>query len=151
MLGAGALGRPRGMEWGGRREEGSGWAKDLHAPRALGWGGVGAEVSGQSETSATGWEPPTAGVPAPQDRLAISAQDNEEPQPSIFPSIRVFPNDSVLPIRWPQYWSFSLWAVPTQWLKPLTDQTPLHPPHPTPALWGHGGPLAEFSTRTMQV
>ena len=22
---AGALGRPRGMEWGGRREEGSGW------------------------------------------------------------------------------------------------------------------------------
>ena len=25
MLGAGALGRPRGMEWGGRREEGSGW------------------------------------------------------------------------------------------------------------------------------
>ena len=23
MLGAGALGRPRGMEWGGRREEGS--------------------------------------------------------------------------------------------------------------------------------
>ena len=24
MLGAGALGRPRGMEWGGRREEGSG-------------------------------------------------------------------------------------------------------------------------------
>ena len=25
LLGAGALGRPRGMEWGGRREEGSGW------------------------------------------------------------------------------------------------------------------------------
>ena len=25
MLGAGALGRPRGMIWGGRREEGSGW------------------------------------------------------------------------------------------------------------------------------
>ena len=27
MLGSGALGRPRGMEWGGRREEGSGWAR----------------------------------------------------------------------------------------------------------------------------
>ena len=27
LLGAGALGRPRGMEWGGRREEGSGWGK----------------------------------------------------------------------------------------------------------------------------
>ena len=25
MLGVGALGRPRGMVWGGRREEGSGW------------------------------------------------------------------------------------------------------------------------------
>ena len=25
MLGAGALGRPRGMVWGGRMEEGSGW------------------------------------------------------------------------------------------------------------------------------
>ena len=25
MLGAGALGRPRGMVWGGTREEGSGW------------------------------------------------------------------------------------------------------------------------------
>ena len=27
--------------------------------------------------------------------------------PSIFPSIRVFSNESVLPIRWLDYWSFS--------------------------------------------
>ena len=27
--------------------------------------------------------------------------------PSIFPSIRVFPNESVLRISWPKYWSFS--------------------------------------------
>ena len=27
--------------------------------------------------------------------------------PSIFPSIRVFTNESALPIRWPKYWSFS--------------------------------------------
>ena len=27
--------------------------------------------------------------------------------PSTFPSIRVFPNESVLRIRWPKYWSFS--------------------------------------------
>ena len=27
--------------------------------------------------------------------------------PSIFPSIRVFSSESVLPIRWPKYWSFS--------------------------------------------
>ena len=28
--------------------------------------------------------------------------------PSIFPSIRVFSNESVLHIRWPNYWSFSI-------------------------------------------
>ena len=30
MLGAGALGRPRGMVLGGRREEGSGWGKHVY-------------------------------------------------------------------------------------------------------------------------
>ena len=30
MLGAGALGRPRGMVWGGRREEGSGWGTHVY-------------------------------------------------------------------------------------------------------------------------
>ena len=30
MLGAGALGRPRGMEWGGRKEEGSGWGTHVY-------------------------------------------------------------------------------------------------------------------------
>ena len=30
MLGAGALGRPRGMEWGGWREEGSGWGTHVN-------------------------------------------------------------------------------------------------------------------------
>ena len=28
--------------------------------------------------------------------------------PSVFPSIRVFSNESVLRIRWPKYWSFSI-------------------------------------------
>ena len=28
--------------------------------------------------------------------------------PSIFPSIRVFSNESALRIRWPEYWSFSI-------------------------------------------
>ena len=32
--------------------------------------------------------------------------------PSIFPSIRVFSNESVLHIRWPKYWSFSLCISP---------------------------------------
>ena len=30
MLGAGALGRPRGMVWGGRREAGSGWGTHVY-------------------------------------------------------------------------------------------------------------------------
>ena len=33
--------------------------------------------------------------------------------PSIFHSIRVFSNESVLPIRWPKYWSFSFNISPS--------------------------------------
>ena len=33
--------------------------------------------------------------------------------PSIFPSIRVFSNESVLHIRWPEYWSFSFSISPS--------------------------------------
>ena len=33
--------------------------------------------------------------------------------PSIFPNIRVFPNESVLCIRWPKYWSFSFSISPS--------------------------------------
>ena len=33
--------------------------------------------------------------------------------PSIFPSIRVFSNESVLCIRWPKYWSFSFTISPS--------------------------------------
>ena len=33
--------------------------------------------------------------------------------PSIFPSIRVFSNESVLPIRWPKYWSFGFSISPS--------------------------------------
>ena len=33
--------------------------------------------------------------------------------PSIFPSIRVFSNKSVLLIRWPKYWSFSFSISPS--------------------------------------
>ena len=34
-------------------------------------------------------------------------------QPSTFPSIRVFSNESVLCIRWPKYWSFSFSISPS--------------------------------------
>ena len=33
--------------------------------------------------------------------------------PSVFPSIRVFPNESVLLIRWPKYWSVSFSINPS--------------------------------------
>ena len=53
--------------------------------------------------------------------------------PSIFPSIRVFSNESVLCIRWPKYWSFSfsislsneysgLISFRMDWLNPLAAQ-----------------------------
>ena len=53
--------------------------------------------------------------------------------PSIFPSIRVFSNESVLHIRWPKYWSFSFSISPSNeysglisfrmdWLDPLAVQ-----------------------------
>ena len=34
-------------------------------------------------------------------------------QPSIFPSIRIFSNESALRIRWPKYWSFSFNISPS--------------------------------------
>ena len=34
-------------------------------------------------------------------------------RPSIFPSIRVFSNESLLPIRWPKYWNFSFSITPS--------------------------------------
>ena len=53
--------------------------------------------------------------------------------PSIFPSIRVFSNESVLHIRWPKYWSFSFSNSPSDeysglisfrihWFDPLAVQ-----------------------------
>ena len=33
--------------------------------------------------------------------------------PSVFPSIRVFSNESVLPIMWPKYWSFNFSISPS--------------------------------------
>ena len=35
------------------------------------------------------------------------------PLPSIFPSIRVFSNESALRMRWPKYWSFSFSISPS--------------------------------------
>ena len=59
--------------------------------------------------------------------------------PSIFPSIRVISNESVLPIRWPKCWSFSFSITPSNeysglisfgmnWLKLLAVQGTLKSP-----------------------
>ena len=42
--------------------------------------------------------------------------------PSIFPSIRVFSNESVLPIRWPKCWSFSFSISPSNEYSGLISQ-----------------------------
>ena len=70
--------------------------------------------------------------------------------PSIFPSIRVFSNESVLCIRWPKYWSFSFKISPTNehpelifrmdWLDLLAVQGTLksllqHPTSKASILW----------------
>ena len=63
--------------------------------------------------------------------------------PSIFPSIRVFSNESVLCIRWPEYWSFSFSISPSNerpglisfrmdWLDLLAVQRTLKESSPTP-------------------
>ena len=41
--------------------------------------------------------------------------------PSVFPSIRVFSNESVLCIRWPKYWSFSFNISPSSEHSGLTS------------------------------
>ena len=41
--------------------------------------------------------------------------------PSIFPSIRVFSNESVCHITWPKYWSFSLSVTPSNEYSGLTS------------------------------
>ena len=78
--------------------------------------------------------------------------------PSIFPSIRVFSNESVLHIRWPKNWSFSFSISPsneysglisfsTDWLDLLAVQGTLksilqhhsskEPPESKPKILGH--------------
>ena len=62
--------------------------------------------------------------------------------PSIFPSIRIFSNESVLHIRWPKYWSFSFSVSPSNeysglisfrmdWLDPCSPRDSQESP-PTP-------------------
>ena len=92
--------------------------------------------------------------------------------PSIFPSIRVFSNESVLHIRWPKYWSSSFSISPSNeysgvisfrmgWLDLLTVQgtlmSLLHPqarpflPLPSPPCHVHLPQLVEGSDGKKEV
>ena len=44
--------------------------------------------------------------------------------PSVFPSIKVFSNESAFPIRWPDYWSFSFSISPSNDYSGLTSFKP---------------------------
>ena len=50
--------------------------------------------------------------------------------PSVFPSIRVFPNESALHIRWPKYWSFRFSISPSSEYSGLIDGLVGYPCNP---------------------
>ena len=82
--------------------------------------------------------------------------------PSIFPSIRVFSNESTLCIRWPEYWSlsFSVYTIryffsSVQLLSHVqlfvTPWTAAHPPcpSPTPRVYPNSCPLIQWCHPTI--
>ena len=59
------------------------------------------------------WEPTQTHVHRASDAIQLSHPlSTPLLLPSIFPSIRIFSNESVLHIRWPKYWSFSFSISP---------------------------------------
>ena len=76
---------------------------------------------------------------------------------SIFPNIRVFSNESLLPISWPKYWSFSFSISPSKNIQDwfplgLTDGISLHPrdsqeSFPTPQFKGINSLMLSFLYR----
>ena len=87
--------------------------------------------------------------------------------PSIFPSIRVFSNESYLCIRWPKYWSFSFNISPSNehsrlipfrmdWFDPLADQGTLksllqHHSSKASILWCSAFFIVQFSDPYMNT
>ena len=64
---------------------------------------------------------PPCPSPTPQSSLKLTSIELVMPSncrplllpPSVFPSIRVFPEESVLHVRWPKYWRFSFSISPS--------------------------------------
>ena len=75
--------------------------------------------------------------------------------PSVFPSIRVFSDESVLHIRWTKYWTFSFSISPSRadlglisfsidWLDLLAVQGTLQESSPTPQFKSINSPVLSF-------
>ena len=81
--------------------------------------------------------------------------------PSIFPSIRVFSNESVLWMRWPKYWSFSFSISPSNENSGLisfrmdclflTYNPPAHPHRPRLPLPTHRVTLCNWMDETTHI
>ena len=103
---------------------------NLHLMHQFRWGG-GGEFSSVAQSCPTLCEPmdcSTPGLPVHHPLLELTQTHVHQAVmpsnhlilccpllflPSIFPSIRVFSNESVLHIRWPKYWSFSFSITPS--------------------------------------
>ena len=68
-------------------------------------GGIGALTPGA---------PPQRARPSP---TGLPSKRGPGLLPPIPPSIRVFSNESTLPMRWPKYWSFSFSIIPSKEIK----------------------------------
>ena len=113
---------------------------NLHLMHQFRWGG-GGEFSSVTQSCPTLCEPmdcSTPGLPIHHPILELTqthvhwVSDAFQPShpllshplilsPSIFPSIRIFSNESALHIRWPTYWSFSFNISPSNEHSGLTS------------------------------
>ena len=105
----------------------------IHSSTSCIYGFSSGQFSSVAQSCPTLWDPmkcSTSGHPVQQlpeftqthihwlrDDIQLSHPRHPLPLlPSIFPSIRVFSNESVLCIRWPKYWSFSFSSNIFQWI-----------------------------------
>ena len=134
--------RPWGMTLPGARDPGRGCTTLQSASLNVYWGHV--QLSSVAQSRPTLCDPvnrSTPGLPV-HHQLPEFAQthvhrvgDAIRPShplsslpPSIFPSIRVFSNESALRIRWPKYWSFSFSISPSNEHSGLISSHPTEPP-----------------------
>ena len=92
------------------------------------WGGGGVQSLSRVRLFATPWtaaRQASLSITNSRSSLKLTSIESVRPSnhlilrhplfllPSVFPSIRVFSNESVLHIRWPKYWSFSFSISPS--------------------------------------